>query len=319
MSDKIVRYDGFEDVTEPGLDGRSHRFKFTLGRIDKDKPESFRIAKNFTIDVGISGTLQSVWGMSQTETPAFAGALALKQIRASGGIPQLHKIDYTTDNAPVHPPEKMNIGAVNQYISLSEPELIEYEEDTFHVSLAAKNIAELRDQINTLFKAIKGEKLLKIESERSLIDIYYPAKTLDAFTSRVNALASLVVNINIDWLKKEMGPDKYKSGGSIYLLENYLSFCKIDKSKIELIVKPLYNINNIRQGYPTHHDTADKVIEACDYFSFKYPILNYGAAWDVIIGKYISSLKKLLEVMQDMKYGNEKGRPEMAKEDARKR
>lgn len=302
MNDKFLRYDGFKDISEPGLDGKKHRFDFTTGDVSDGKIESFRVTNHISIDIGVSGTLMSVWGLTPDDATAYSGTFALNRVIASGGNPEATSYVYTTDNAPERLPDKMNVNSFNQFIKL-EPDTADPSELTVtHASLAAKDISGLRDNINALFKNLTGEKLLKLESERSLVDIYYPADTLETFTSRLSALANLATLLNSDFLKKDMGEKNFKPGGSIFILEQYFQCNRINQALIDEICKPLFNINNLRQGYPTHHDVADKVIPAHDYFGLRYPITDFSAAWEIIIGKYLSSLKAFLSVVQKLKY-----------------
>lgn len=303
MKNRYIKFEGFKDITEPGLDGKTHRFKFIVGDAENEDYSTFTPIKEISYDVSFSGTLQSVWDLKEEDVPLYSGAIITNDIITSGGNPTLPS-DYvlTTENAPESPPEKLNIRA-GDYIKIDEETVGDKLDNFFHISLASKNASEIRDNINTLFKDLFGAKLFKIESERSLIDIYFPVQDRDSFSSRISALANLVTNIDVTILKSEMGEGSYKDGGSIYILEQFLKIKNLSQNDIEEVCLPLYNINNLRQSYPIHHDTSDKVLKAFDYFGLRYPINHFSQAWDTIIGKYMSSLKKLLELIQYLKYG----------------
>jgi hypothetical protein len=53
----------------------------------------------------------------------------------------------------------------------------------------------------------------------------------------------------------------------------------------------------LRQGYPTHGDTAKKYLSAHRFFKLEYPITDHEAAWESILGDYFSAMRELLTIL----------------------
>ena len=63
------------------------------------------------------------------------------------------------------------------------------------------------------------------------------------------------------------------------------------------ICDTLKNINNLRQGYPTHGDNLDKVLPAHRFFRLRYPVTDYEAAWESVLGKYFEAMRAMRDGM----------------------
>ena len=62
---------------------------------------------------------------------------------------------------------------------------------------------------------------------------------------------------------------------------------------------PLKNINHLRKGFPTHGDNAKLFLRAHHFFKLTYPIEDYAAAWDTLLGAYLTAMKSLRNILSD--------------------
>jgi hypothetical protein len=69
--------------------------------------------------------------------------------------------------------------------------------------------------------------------------------------------------------------------------------------KATSVCGPLKNINHLRKGYPTHGDNVDQFLSAYDFFKLTYPIEDYAAAWDTLLGAYLKAIQSLRNLLRD--------------------
>lgn len=154
----------------------------------------------------------------------------------------------------------------------------------------ADSIITYRDNINALFYEKYKDTLLKLTQERSILQLFRSVNNEEEFKYALSALANLATNINSELLRKITGENKNELK-SIGLLEIFLN--KIDDES-NLIIKPLRNINRIRQSFPIHSDLTG-VIQSLKFFNISYPVENYNEAWKILIENYRELLKKMLD------------------------
>lgn len=171
---------------------------------------------------------------------------------------------------------------------------VSFMKDQTFLQLASL-IIDNRDNINAIFSNIHKEKLILLNEERDLLQLFRDASNPEEFFYRICALANAATTFNIKILREITGISDAQIK-SISLIENYLE--KINSSSPE-IIKTLRSINRIRQGYPVHGDQADGVLEAHRYFNLLYPIDDFSNSWKTLLIHYLNALKKLLEILKE--------------------
>jgi ERCC4-type nuclease len=139
----------------------------------------------------------------------------------------------------------------------------------------ASSIIDARDNINAIFHQKHKEKLLLLNEERDLLQLFRDADSEEQFFFRLSALKNIATHLNIKCLRQLTGVSDNQTQ-SIHLLETYLNKLGDEHQNI---VETLRKINNLRQGYPIHGDRTKGVLGAHRFFSFDYPITEYSASW----------------------------------------
>ncbi|MEJ1380700.1 MAG: hypothetical protein RPT95_06995 [Candidatus Sedimenticola sp. (ex Thyasira tokunagai)] len=290
---KFLHIDNIAEVTPPGLDGHQYQLKYDVGEMVSGV---FQPIESRQTTITTSGTLQAVWGLSDTqvaESSATAAASIITTVASRDALDELQPIQLNTFTVAKAPPTgpKASPGAL-----IPIPESPESKPTPPTFSILSDDIAEIRDQINALANALLGGRLLELPQERAILDIYKPAVTAEEFRNRVQSLAGICVAINKNIVGTHLGKSSTKGVGSIVLLEELLSSFNGSK-EAAAVCGVLKNINELRKGYPTHVDNTDKFLSAHDFFKIEYPIENYEAAWDAILGGYFRSMEKLRDIL----------------------
>jgi hypothetical protein len=156
-------------------------------------------------------------------------------------------------------------------------------------------IVENRRALDIAFKSRFRTELFQ-QSESAVIDIRKPCSDEQDFNNRILSLSILIDGLQIGPIKelvKACEPHK----GSINVLEAFL------KEQLpgydEQIVTTLRMIKTLRsKKYPIHPDRPE-LNKALRYFGFaKFPP-DWQRLWEVVLGKYLESLEKLRELMQE--------------------
>jgi hypothetical protein len=263
----------------------------------------FRPEINQTTTITTSGTLQAVWGLSDTQvadTSATAATSILLSTASEGNLNNLPPIQLNTYTAPEHPPTlpQVTAGVVFQ---IPEPEVPKAKKTSF--SFLSDDIAEIRDQINAISRDFLGDRLLELPQERAILDVYKPAESPEEFRSRVQSLAGICTAMNKQIMGKYLNKDSTKDVGSILLLEELLGKL-VDSDQVAEVCNVLKNVNELRKGYPAHGDNTDKFLPAHDYFSITYPITNFESAWERILGAYFNAMKSLTKILAENRNKN---------------
>lgn len=292
---KFLRINQITDVTSPGLDGHRYQLSFDVGAM---KSGVFTPETSQTTTITTSGTLQAVWGLTDTqvaETSATAATSILLSIASEGNLNNLKPINLNTYSAPEYPPTQPLVqpGVV---LPIPEPEAPQTKKPSF--SFLSDDIAEIRDQINAISRDLLGDRLLELPQERAILDVYKPAETPEEFRSRVQSLAGICTAINKSIVGEYLKKESTKDIGSILLLEEMLTTFT-SQEKVSEICDTLKNINELRKGYPAHGDNTDKFLSAHDYFGINYPIMNFESSWERVLGAYFRAMKSLVKVMAD--------------------
>jgi len=166
------------------------------------------------------------------------------------------------------------------------------------VTFLSDDITELRDHINAMSKRMIGDRILQLPQERALLDLYKTARTREEFSSRIQSMAGMVVAINEAAIARQLGKDLPEERGSLNLLRHWLQVT-VSGPDIDEVCGVLKRINDLRKGYPAHGDNADTVLEAHDFFGVRYPIEDFGAAWERILRRYFEAMKKMSRMLAD--------------------
>lgn len=73
----------------------------------------------------------------------------------------------------------------------------------------------------------------------------------------------------------------------------------VDADRAAAVCSVFKNINELRKGYPTHVNNTDKFLPAHDFLRVSYPIDNFEAAWDAILGKYFRAMKDMRDILAE--------------------
>ena len=250
MSNKFLRFQRLREITPAGMDGHRYRLQFDVG---EKQGKDFHSRESHSVDVDVSGTLQAVWRKSDAQMSAYAGTsvtpriLELARTNELGSL--VEPLRLNTYTAPNQPPASPQL----------QPGMLLPLEDAASVpsrsvwSFLSEDISEMRDQINALSKGLWNDRLLFLSQERPLFDIYKSAQNVEEFRARIQSLGVIVKDLNRDLLRRLSGVSPETQLGEFVLLERVLG--TIATAEVTAAVcTPLKQINNLRQGYPTHGD-----------------------------------------------------------------
>lgn len=295
---KYIKIRKIRDVTPPGLDGHRYVIKFDLGKLEN---EQFNPDNSNEVTVTTSGTLESIWDLPDERLGDASATAALSVIADWAGsdlTKTIHPVELNTYTARRKPPPQPFVGE-GSIVPVSDTIAPEPTRATY--SILSDDISELRDQINTVARALIGDRLLELPQERALLDAYKAADTPEAFRHRILSLAGLCQAINKAALARAINVEKPEDIGSISLLHQYLLTLVTDQRSVQEITDVWKSVNELRKGYPTHVDHTAKFLAAHDYFGITYPISDYPASWEKVLKAYYDSLAKLLDVLGNVR------------------
>ncbi len=295
---KTIKLINAKEINE-GRDAVQILIKYSV--IDSNligKPEEKSSTKHYTIMVGISRTLLTMWSgrdekisnPRNLEKVFFEYAKRhIKQKIEEQSILEHEELWLATNTQPNECPFDADKIIIEDELETKDEQLME---DLSLLQLAT-SIIEIRDYINAKFKELYGSNLLFLKTERDLLNLFKNAYSIEDFNYRVSALRNLVTDLNVDTLRL-LTKTTDKQIGSISLLEKLIS--KNDKYE-SLIISTFKSINRLRQSYPTHSDNADGVQKAFKYFNVQYPVFNFSESWLIILKAYREALHKLLSLL----------------------
>lgn len=293
MTNKFIRFLELREITPAGLDGHRYRLGFEIG---EKRGDTFHPLQAREVEVQASGTLQAVWGKTDTQMSVYSGTSAASHVLDLAKKNSLDALDepylLNTYTAPKEPPESPRVEPgvlipVEESASMPEP---------IAFSFLSDDISELRDQINALSKDLWGDRLLLLSQERALFDMYKAATTADEFRLRVQSLGIIAKDLNRAMLRQvaAVAPDA-QIGDFVLLGRAIQTLAKAGAS--DPICEPLKQLNNLRQGYPTHGDNAKMFLEAHRYFRLTYPVTAFSDGWESVLAKYFESMRALRDVL----------------------
>jgi hypothetical protein len=257
-------------------------------------PEEMARTTQHTLIVGVTGILEACWQIPQHLLPRVLfeyGRRHLKQKVLDKALSEFEELLLHTRNTETpcpFDPDRIEdpSGATLEIEHTTKPLM----DDLTFLQLASR-VIDTRDNINALFHAKHGDKLIVVREERDLLQFFRDATSPEEFFYRVCALANAATGLNVPKLREITGITDTQVK-SIKLLETYLSQNAMQDRKV---VETLQAINNLRQGYPVHGDRSDGVLRAHEYFDLIYPVSDYSDAWRSILLSYLNSLERLLE------------------------
>ncbi len=280
-------------------------YEFPFSVVDSSlagAPEEETETQQHVVNVKISSTLASCWGLSKQDLVKVLFEYGKRHIDDKLKDGTLRDIEELSLNTVSHPTEcpfnPSRISDPNQAIidvEISEKTLVL---DQTQSQLASLIIA-VRDKINGIFCKKHGGKLTLINQERYLAELFREANSQEEFSYRLSALANLIRDLDNDILRSTTGTSD-AALKSISLLEAYLEAIIGKTNEATYVIKILRNINKMRQGYPVHGDNVEGVLEAYKFLGIGYPIDNYQKAWKTLLEKYLSALQNLFEIIRSL-------------------
>ena len=291
---KYLRFNSLNPIQAPGLDGHKYELRFDVGELIDG---TFKPLETYKMPVTVSGTLQAIWQQSDTQVAATSASVAARIIAdaaSSGGLGDLKEVKLTTYTAPREPPPALRVGP-DTLIPI--PEAPTVEQPAGRISFLSDDISDVRDQVNALSRDLYGERLLELPQERAILDVYKPTRTPEEFRSRVVSIATICTAMNMGPLRKH-AKDAPEDARSLMLLDAFLKQIAATEQATS-VCGPLKNINHLRKGFPTHGDNAKQFLRAHHFFKLTYPIEDYAAAWDTLLGAYFTAMKSLRDILRD--------------------
>jgi hypothetical protein len=293
MSNKFLRFVALRELTPSGMDGHRYRLAFEVG---EKRGDHFYPLQSREMDVHASGTLQAVWGKSDSQMSTYSGTSAASHVLGLAKKNSLDALDepllLNTYTAPKVPPESPRFEPgvlipLDDAPSAPEPRAL---------SFLSEDVSELRDQINALSKDLWGGRLLLLSQERPLFDMYKSASTAEEFRTRVQSLGIIAKDLDRALLRQVAGIASDVPIGDFVLLGKAIETLPTAGSS-DAICAPLKQLNNLRQGYPTHGDNAKMFLEAHRYFGLSYPVTSFSEAWESVLARYFESMRALRDVL----------------------
>lgn len=294
---KYLRINEFRNVTPSGLDGHKYRLEFDIG---DHKSDVFTSEISSYADIEISGTLETIWGLDDVQIRNVIGSICITNIlelAKNDDLELLKPIILNTFTSGKVPPSDLYISTVGSIISFPErvkDKIVKEAGTTF----LRYDISDIRDHINTYTKKILGKKILLINQERALFDMYKSANSNTQFVNRISSLAGLIISIDKKTIGAYLNIPNTNDFGEIIILEQLLTVFS-NKNIAKNICIVFKKINDLRKGYPIHGDNIDRVLPAHDYFDLTYPIVDYKNAWEKILNSYLESMIMIREIIID--------------------
>lgn len=302
MSKSItVRFNNDEwlPVTRDGRDYLLH-FSYVDSKLF-DKPEEEFYSKNGRIVIGISGTLQAIWGYQNANLRKVLfgyGKRHVENMISEGALVEQTEIQLTSTNAP----QKCPFDPVRINLSFNKPFEVKLPLENPLVSAKSASLAfqivDLRDSINAIFGEKYKGRILTLPQERHLIELFKDCDRHEDFAYRVASLSALATAIDGKFLKTILKHDLNKDEAkSLDLIGKFLR-SRYPDEKANQILDVLQNFNQLRRMYPIHTDRARGVLKAHRFFCIDYPISDHKNAWQLLLQKYRNTLGSLLDLLK---------------------
>ena len=298
-------------VTRDGLD-YILRYSF----VDSEfvgKPDEAFLTTQAHIVIGISGTLNSIWGLSKDDLRRVLfeyGKRHNERMISEGALVDQTELQLTTFGAPSQcpfDPERVNL-SVNSHLeySFSPKNPLSSAEP----SSLAFQIVDLRDSINAIFGEVFNGRLLTLPQERHVVELFKNCDGYEEFAYRVASLGGLSTSIDPKAIKavqqrpidssvdlSEQDSKNQEELKPIGLLGEFLR-ARYSVNRANEVMNTFQNFNHLRRMYPIHTDRAKGVLKAFSFFKIEYPVSDYNHEWRKLLEKYRDSLKILLDLLK---------------------
>lgn len=283
----------------PFRDAIDMMFPYTIVRSDLiGAPEEKSSTLRYNLKIGISRTLASCWSLQPDDLIKVLfeyGKRYIVELVKGNALSPDQELWLTTQNYPTECPFDPD--------RISSPSGTTVEVDTGDESLAGRvassttavGIIESRDNINALFHQKYGQKLIILREERDLLQFFQDCESAEELSYRISSLRNAAANLNVECLRKITGVTDTQVQ-SIGLLEVYLNGIPGFDPQV---IKPLKQLNKLRQGYPLHGDRSAGLLEAFAYFGIPYPPEDHSSAWQGLLQKYAETLRNIVALVRE--------------------
>ncbi|MDI5986265.1 hypothetical protein QLQ85_15840 [Halomonas sp. M4R5S39] len=261
-------------------------------------PEERSQTKRRHLKIGISRTLASCWGLTDSDLIKVLfeyGKRYLSERIKDRALSDELELWLTTathpQDSPFDPKRIPEPDGAN--VEIEEP--TETLGDKMADEAIAAEIIEARDNVNALYHQKYGANLVVLRQERDLLQLFRDCTSQEELFYRITSLRNAAVNCNVESLRKVTGVSDSKVQ-SIGLLERYLQQFPGYTSQPIVTLKAL---NKIRQGFPVHSDTTVGLIEGLTHFELRYPVNDPCAAWKKLLVAYRDAMKEILRLVQE--------------------
>jgi len=279
-------------------DGLDFVFHFTT--VDSKyvgAPEEFRMTESHQLVVGISGTLEAMWGLQHSQLIKTLFELGKRHIIEKvkdGTLASKEELQLASSNAPKDPPFDTNRIPDPQgfevIVPMEKPNLSDNQEGL----QIGGQIVDALDNINAIFHDHHNDLLFVPLEFRATLEMVRPANTKEEYIVRVLSLAQLIDRLNLSSLRKITGETDTQVR-SISLLEKYITSLG---GSPDIVIKTLRSLVRLRQAYPVHTDTADGVREAHQFLGIGYPVTEFKTAWLNLLAHFLSALMEIKKVVE---------------------
>lgn len=295
---KYLKINSFENIAPSDLTGYKYRLNVEIGSYKN----TFIPKKSYSAQIQISDILVVMWKVDITKLEFVLGSICLSQIlelAKNNDLESLKPIILDTFNSGEKPPNDVYGFSIGSIYAFSEKKNVKKSKSLqSEISILSNNISDIRDHINTYTKKILGKKILLINQERALFDMYKSANSNTEFVNRISSLSGLIISIDKKTIVAFLDNSNTDDSGEIIILEKLLTLLS-NKEIANRICIVFKKINDLRKGYPIHGDNIDHVLPAHDFFGLTYPIVNYKDAWEKILNSYLESMIMIREILID--------------------
>lgn len=285
-------------ITRDGLD-----FLFSFTIVDSQyvgSPEEFRKVEHCHLLVGISGTLDTMWGLQGlplVKTLFELGKRHLVEKVKDGTVSSRTELQLASSNAPKKAPfDTARIPdpkGVEVFVPMEKPRLSDNREG---LQLGGE-IVDILDNINAIVHDRFSNSLFVPREFRATLELVRPANSKEEYIVRVISMAQLIDGLNLASLRKLTNENNSKVK-SITLLERLMTSLG---GKSDPAIPILRALVRLRQGYPVHTDTADGVRKAHKFLDIGFPVTEFNEAWLKLRSHFLKALQHIKDVVEKEK------------------
>jgi len=176
-------------------------------------------------------------------------------------------------------------------IEKNENKLLLIERKLDHL---VENLVDRKREINMIFANKFGTRFF-IDNEKAVMSIKKPCSDEQEFDNRIQGLASIIDNIEIQKIKDVLKIENSKRVGTIKLMEAVLNSNNNEKNKFESLIM-LKKLRN--KKFPTHIDDGE-FINAMKYFGQEKFPPDWQVLWENVLENVTQGLSEFRRVLQE--------------------